>query len=162
MMPTYDDFSELLSVPFTFRRQPMPLPGELRIAWRISLILITLRHCRGRRASLPKLHLLNYGMKSPEAMALALAVLRGQRPATDFVVLIEPALGRALDLARGEGLVELVSGKTYRLTPQGGLAADAIIRDTSLFRSERGFLAVAAPIATEETVGNVLKTDDIA
>lgn len=160
MMPD-DDFAALLSAPFTFRRQPMPLPGELRIAWRLSLILITLKLCRGRRASLAKLHLLNYGMKSPETMALALAVLRKRKPATDLVVRIEPALGRALDLVRGEGLVELVSGKTYRLTPRGDQAAEAILKDVSLFRAERGFLAVAAPLATEEAVGDVLKTDDV-
>lgn len=139
----------------------MPLPGELRIAWRLSLILITLKRCRGRRASLAKLHLLNYGMKSPETMAMALAVLRKQKPATDLVVRIEPALGRALDLVRGEGLVELVSGKTYRLTLRGDQAAEAILKDVSLFRTERAFLAIAAPLATEEVVGDVLKTDDV-
>ena len=55
---------EITSRRFSFRRRPTPVPADLRIAWRVSLILLMLLASRSNRASLAKLHILNDAIRS--------------------------------------------------------------------------------------------------
>jgi hypothetical protein len=46
----------LLDGPFELLARPEPLPGDLRLAWGLALVLLILGRSRGKRASLQKLH----------------------------------------------------------------------------------------------------------
>jgi hypothetical protein len=95
---------------FSFRSRPGSVPGDLRISWRLAVVLLILKYSRSKRASLPKLHLLNDAIRSKSAMEKLAEIVTGNRSVQDWRIRVEPALGRALDFARGEGLVEFKSG----------------------------------------------------
>jgi hypothetical protein len=69
-------------------------------------------------------------------------VVSAQLPISAWRVRVDPALGRTLDLAIGEGLVERLtrtSGPAYRLTAAGNEAAAALAASDALV-AEREFL----------------------
>jgi Mn-dependent DtxR family transcriptional regulator len=53
---------------------------------------------------------------------------------------IEPGLNRAVNFARGEGLVEVEKGKNLRLTPSGLGAAKEIDEAKECLEAEKEFL----------------------
>jgi hypothetical protein len=46
----------LLDGPFELSARPEPIPGDLRLAWGIALVILILGRSRAKRASLQKLH----------------------------------------------------------------------------------------------------------
>jgi hypothetical protein len=142
---------------FTFTERPISVPGDLRIAWRLGLVILILNGCRGKKASLPKLHLLVDALKSPAMTMRLRSTLEGSSPLSQTRLRIEPALGRALDLAVGEGLLTVESGPAYRLTPKGRDAASHLIQDHAIFGSEKGFLDSSGMKVSEAFVTRVVR-----
>src|SRR5687767_3185407 len=100
------DFQELPSgVSFIFKRRPSPLPADLRPRWRVSLLLLILFHSRGQKASLQKLHVMNWALHSECTRGLLLRFAEGRIPKDSLIPRIEPSLTRAIDLAMAENLV---------------------------------------------------------
>ena len=62
---------------FSFTSRPVPVPGDLRINWRLAVILLMLDSSRAKRASLAKLHLLNDAVRSPQSLAKLNDILIG-------------------------------------------------------------------------------------
>ena len=60
---------------FSFRARPLPVPGDLRINWRLAVILLMLENSRAKRASLAKLHVLNEAVRSRTARATLESIL---------------------------------------------------------------------------------------
>lgn len=152
-------FEELLPErpTFKFRHRPGALPGDLRISWRLALLILILRHSRGGKASLAKLHLLNDALRSETALEKLAEILSESRTSLDWRIRVEPALGRALDIARGEGLVSVKNGPVYRLTEKGVVAADALEEKEHLLDMERAFLATYARQVSERFVNDLVR-----
>jgi len=130
---------------FSFASRPLPVPGDLRISWRLSLILLMLEASRARRASLAKLHVLNYASRS-------VPTLFWQMP-------VEPAFGRALDFTVGEGFAiwqRASSRSGLELTASGSKAAEAVASRDDLLIEEKAFLAGNAKKITETFVSRLL------
>jgi hypothetical protein len=81
---------------FSFQRRPTPVPGDLRIAWRVALILTMLSGSRSHRASLAKLHILNDAVRSDQHDRLK-AVLDGTHTSLPWNFRVEPAFARAIE-----------------------------------------------------------------
>lgn len=71
---------EDFAAPFVFDEQPTTLPADLRPTWRVALLTVTLRTCRGGRSSLQRLHVLNWALRSAEGIDELRRVLQGMLP----------------------------------------------------------------------------------
>jgi hypothetical protein len=143
---------------FSFVRRPVPVPGDLRIVWRLSLLLMILGTSRSKKASLVKLHVLNDAARSQATVARA-PHAPAAATAPRWRVRVEPALGRAIDFLVGEKLaawVEVSNRIGLQLTAGGLKAADALLKNDSAMKEERAFIQAVARDATESFVTTLL------
>src|ERR1700688_3288380 len=126
---------------FRFTRRPMAIAAELRPDWKIGAVLLILNlSSRGGKSSLRRLHILNWALRSAKNRAEFEQVREHQQPLFRFQFRFEPALGRAINLAVGEKLVEWVGGKRLQITAKGKRWITDILKDDSVMRDERQFL----------------------
>lgn len=141
-----------IDIPFTFRQRPTPLVGDLRPAWRMGLILLMLLHSRGKKATLQKLHVLNSACRSMGTRRAFLSYVQGEARKDEIIPRVEPSLNRALNLSRGEGLVEIERGKNIKLTPAGLKLAKQLDETSDCLEAEKAFLKAVESFATEGRV----------
>src|SRR4051794_27814272 len=121
------DILSTLETRWTFHRRPVPIPADLRPAWRIALILLALHKCcYGAKSSLQRLHVLNWAARTSRGRQTLLAAIDNQIPPEAVIIRFEPSLNRALDFARAQLLIYAPTGDRIQLTPQGREAAAAI------------------------------------
>ncbi len=142
---------------FRVTRRPDPLPVDLRMSWRVGIILLSLAASRANRASREKLLLLNYAMRNPDSQDSFVDVLSGRQSPFFLQVRVDPGLGRALDFAVGLGLVKWVGGKRVQLTETGLRFADALDGDEAIMAAEKRLLARTRKLATESRVREILR-----
>jgi len=140
---------------FRFTRRPMAIAAELRPDWKIGTLLLILHlSSRGGKSSLRRLHILNWALRSQKNRAEFEQVREHQQPLFGFQFRFEPALGRAINLAVGDKLVEWVGGDRLQITVKGKRWATDIMKDESVMYEEREFLnrigkSITEPLATE-------------
>lgn len=149
----------LLDGPFALTPRPEPIPGDLRRAWGIALVILILGKSRGKRASLQKLHFLGHSARTRQTRSEAQQVFFGERRTSDFVVRVEPWLNRALAFAKGSGLVELEGGKTAKLTVFGEKACEDLYKRQDMCEEEKAFLEVVSKKATEAAIEKIMRME---
>lgn len=143
---------------FSFRRRPVPVPGDLRIAWRVALILAMLGNSRACRASLAKLHIINDAICSGRQDRL-MTILSGAHATVPWNLRVEPAFARAVDFVVGEKLAiwtKATGRAALQLTKTGVDAAAAVMRVEDALVEERAAVAELAKRITEAGVGALL------
>jgi len=136
----------------------MPVPGDMRIAWRVSLILLMLSASRSNRASLAKLHILNDAIRSNQISRLREATETDAR-ILPWNLRVEPAFARAIDFVVGERLAEWTrSGgrASLQLTATGLAAASGVGTVTDALEQERTIIDNYAKKLTEVRVSALL------
>lgn len=100
---TSDNFFKkaLEGATFSFSHRPEPIAGDLRMSWGISIVLLALFNCRGKKSSFPKLQLLAHSVRSEKSREDMRALLQGRLRVTDISVRVEPWLNRAVNYAHG-------------------------------------------------------------
>lgn len=145
-----------LSTSFFFRRRPIAVPGDLRPAWRIGLLMLLLKKCcRQSRSSLTRLHVLDWAVRTPEHQPPLLALLSKSVTPDSLIVRFDPALNRAIDFAIGEGLVQRFAGSRIELTREGDALASDIIKNEELYPAEKSFVDKIRQQVTEGLVDQV-------
>src|ERR1700690_3340095 len=147
---------------FRFTRRPMAIAAELRPDWKIGALLLILHlSSHGGKSSLRRLHILNWALRSSKNRAEFEQVREHQQPLFSFQFRFEPALGRAINLAVGEKLIEWVGGDRLQITAKGKRWVTEILKDEDVMQEERDFLerigkSITEPVATEMiTVRNI-------
>ncbi|TAN72761.1 MAG: hypothetical protein EPN20_03545 [Magnetospirillum sp.] len=140
-----------------FRKRPRPVPGDLRIAWRLTVVILILGYCQKNKASLPKLHLLSNALKDSESMDRLSRILDGSLSVMAWKVSVEPALGRALDLARGEKLVVFESNASYRLSDKGEATLRMVMGDDLVLTEQKAFLLKYAKSITNTFINKLVR-----
>jgi hypothetical protein len=146
----------LRSQEFSFHRTSIPLPPELRPAWRVALLLSMVDHCWGKRATWRQLHVLNWALRSTHGRATLQRLRQGKPFPDDVVVRYEPSLNRAVDLAVGLRLMEWRDGRRLYLTDEGSAALQRL-EATSALQSEREYLAAQLGVLTQSEADRILK-----
>ncbi|MEP0701256.1 MAG: hypothetical protein ABJN36_17375 [Cyclobacteriaceae bacterium] len=144
---------------FSFKRKPSPVPGDLRIGWRVPVTLLMLNNSRGKKASLAKLNLMNDALRSEASREKLASILRGQVARIEWRMRVEPAFGRNLDLLTGGGLAEwsVANGKAaIYLTEKGKEVSKFIQDDSESFSDEKSFLTLFSTELTEGFVNQIL------
>ena len=143
---------------FSFQRRPTPVPGDLRIIWRVALILTMLGCSRSNRASLAKLHILNDAVRSDQHQGLKAAISGAQRE-VHWSFRVEPAFARAIDFVVGEKFATWTkaTGRTaLQLTKEGVAVAKAVMMLDDTLVSERAIVSELAKLITEGAVADLL------
>ena len=149
---------ELANRPFSFRLRPSPVPGDLRIAWRVALVLIMLGRSRSNRASLAKLHILNDAVRSNQQDYL-ITRLTSARFDLPWDFRVEPAFGRAIDFVVGEKLAtwtKATGRAALQLTKAGLHAMEAVMGLDDALVAERAIILELSKMITEATVASLL------
>jgi len=148
---------DLTGAPFRFAARPIAIPPDLRPLWRLTILVLFLqRCCRQGKSSLKKLHVLNWAIRHPASRQTLLDVLEGRARPDRAIVRFDPAFNRALDLAKGEKLVEQVSGDRFQLTAKGQLVAEEAMKDEECMTSEKWFMSQIASQVTEAKINKLL------
>ena len=148
---------DLFTKEFIFRERPAPVPGDARLAWRLSTCLLILYYSRSRRASLRKIHFLGHAMRTDEGRSTAEMDLAQDSSRKIYKLRVEPAIGRALDFGRGSGLVDFVGRSSYQLTSEGAAVVEKVLSDEHLLTTERSFLLKVKDRATEGRIKDILE-----
>ncbi len=155
----YDVLIPELNVPFMFRSRAIAIPPDLRPSWRAGLVLLILRNCcRDGRSSFARLHVLNWASRTRENQVALLGLLNHESKPENVVVRIEPALNRAVDLASGARLVDIVGGDRVELTDKGTIAATRIEASQNIFEIERKYLTQLGRSVTESVVDRLFSS----
>jgi hypothetical protein len=154
------ELSALLEVPFSFKRRPPAIPGDLRPIWRISALVLILEKCRGQRASLRQLHVMNWAIRTGQNRRTFLKAVEGHHDLEHPIVRFEPSLNRAIDFAIGEGLAER-SGDRILLSDKGKQFATALNRAEDLLVSEKAFLRQIEGKITQQVIDRVLQWNEV-
>lgn len=128
---------------FTFEKRPEPIPPVLRPQWRIALILIILNYCNGKKASFSMLYALNWGIQKLNQVKFKNFINNIDESFFALQINNDPFLIKALDLALGEGLIEITntsSGDRIILSQRGLNTVTEILKKNECFLEERRFL----------------------
>jgi citrate lyase gamma subunit len=151
----------LLDGPFELSARPEPLPGDLRLAWGIALVILILGRSRAKRASLQKLHFMAHSARTRATREQAKRLFAGGLSTADMVVRVEPWLNRAIAFAIAEHLVSLEHGGHARLTETGIQTFERISEAESIMVEEKVFLDVIARQATEGTIDKIMRMEQL-
>jgi hypothetical protein len=155
VMATDERIDTLLDQPFTFRERPSSVPSDLRPVWRVPVVILLVQACRGSRATPEQLHVLNWAVRSTDSAATLSAYLAGELGPSDAVVRFEPALDRAVALARGYRFLRW-NTRYWVLTADGRAVARLVESHESLLQRERTLLATLPRPLTQAAVEALL------
>lgn len=144
---------------FSFRRRSLPVPGDLRIEWRVSLIVLMLGYSRARQASLAKLHILNDAVRFERSAHLLDMVVAAKPGMLPWTFRIEPAFARAVDFVVGDKLASWTtsSGRSaLQLTTAGVALFEKLKAEADILSVERAMLSKYGKSMNEGAVSLVI------
>jgi|SRR5690625_547469 len=140
----------------TFTDRPISLYPSYRPMYKISLILMILHYNGyGGKASLLKLHLFSWALKSKKNLnAFKAFVTQDSKDNIKFFG-IELTLNRALNLAYAQELIDVEKGK-YFLLKKGDEFVKYLIEDKELFVYEKQVLSFIGKKITEKKITELI------
>lgn len=151
-------FRAALTGDFSVTLRPEPIPGDLRLGWGQSLLLLVLASSRGQRCSLQKIHFLAHLSRTAKSRQQMREVLARRRGPVDLTVRIEPWVNRAATYAAANGLVMVRGGKALVLSEHGKAAVKAI-REAGVLEDEAAFLDDVGRFTTEQVVERIMQME---
>ena len=145
-----DELLSLLDVTISFQGRPSPLAPELRTTWRLTQFLYLLRFCcRQGRSSLRRLHVINWGARTPRNRETLVHALAGRVQPHVLLIRVEPSLNRVIEFAVGEGLVTVPDGTRVQLTARGLETVSQVHAVEGVLEAERAFVRAVGQRVTE-------------
>lgn len=155
---------KVLDLPFLFERRPDPLPCDLRLEWRLHVLVLVLDQCFGGRATHQQLHVLDWAVRTEETRGAFLQFMKGERSPNQIIVRYDPSLNRAVDFAFAEGLAARTEeastsekqprSENYRvlLTTKGRNLVKDIHEMADCFTIEKAFFAEIGRKVTQKHI----------
>lgn len=170
---------DLFDVPFTLRPRPLAVAADLRIARRLAILVMILDHCRGGRANIEQLHVLNWAIRSERTRTDFVDFLEGRRSPDRAIVSYDPSLSRVIAFGLAEKFVErnersnqqLLTGITtpqpptsstagvdyrIRLAARGKAFAVELAKEKEALIAEREFLKRLGKKLTQQQIHDLL------
>lgn len=140
----------------SFTERARPLYPSYRPMYKVSQIIMVLYYNGfGGKASLLKLHLFSWALKSPENLALLKDFATSNNQSKMHFFGIESTLNRALNLAYAEKLIDFDNG-SYSLLEKGRNFAISINEDETLFVNEKQTLKLIGKKIPEKTISSLI------
>ncbi|MFB4298181.1 hypothetical protein [Actinomadura sp. NTSP31] len=140
----------------TFVRRPDPVPGDLRLGWRFSALVLILSRCRGNSATLQQTHFIGWALRSREARDVVRHVLRGDKQPEDLLVRYDPVFTRTIAIAEKESLIVRNTRQVLVLTLPGLLLANKIWAREDIMVAEKEFLELFPRRMTQKYVRELI------
>ena len=154
-MSSAEALNQVFDQPFVFHDRPVPVGADSRAVWRLPILLLLVRACRGAKATPEQLHVLNWAIRSADNAEALDAFLSGRLRPEDAVVRFEPALERAVALARGFGLLSW-GDRYWSLTSRGEDLLERIDNDDDALQVEKMTLQGLGSPLTQAAVRRLL------
>jgi hypothetical protein len=139
-----------------FNPKPDPIPGDLRLSWRLSALLLVLNRCRGKTASLEQIHFLTSAMRSPAVADVVRRWFSGQKAPDDPIIRYDPAMSRTISLSVAADLTQW-KGQSIALTTVGSILIQEIENNDAIMVKERQFLSFLPRSITQKSVRELLE-----
>ncbi len=140
---------------FTLRSSPVL--AEHRTVYKIAQVLLILHYCcRSSHASLPKLQLFNWGLKSDTRKLILLNAAQNNNldiPTWGF----DPLLTIAVNFAIADNLISTTS-TGYQITEKGSIYANAILEDIEIMQKDKTMLKSIGKGITESMIETITKS----
>jgi hypothetical protein len=124
-----------------FTNSPVLISVRHRFQWRTAVLCLILSKCHSQRARLDHLHLLNWSLETDGTRELLKVWLSGARPMDRATVRIDPDLNVTITLARGLGLVDVLSSRKVALTETGKAFVRELNDREDILTVEKEYLA---------------------
>jgi hypothetical protein len=157
-MVEINTFRSVLTGNFSVTERPEPVPGDLRVGWGQSLLILVLASSRGQRCTIQKVHFLAHLSRTAVLRDKTRDVLARRRDPIDLAVRIEPWVNRAAAFAKAKSLIEVRGGKALALSDEGKAVAKEI-RKEGLLAEEIAFLDEVGRLVTEQVVDQIMKME---
>jgi hypothetical protein len=135
-----------------------PIPGDLRIAWRLAVLVLVVDKCHSRRASWNQIHVLSWALLTHMGVDELDRRLSGHTALNDRPIGVDPGVNAAIDLAFGYRLLSR-SGTTLSLTDIGRQLLDDI-KSWDVLEAERELLASISGQITRGAADNAISSRD--
>lgn len=140
-----------------FADRAEPVPGDLRLAWRLVVLCLILDRSHGGKASMQAAHVLWWAIRSPRTRRLFLRWQEHDQDPDELLVRFDPSLTATMDLAIGAGLVATDTNVNLVLLPAGKqLAADAWAAE-GVLEVEKAFLNALPRRITQKSIRELLE-----
>jgi hypothetical protein len=168
-MPDSSSTEQSIDLPFTFTRRASPLPADLRPAYRLAILVLIIEHCRGGKASVEQLHVLDWSIRTAESRHLFIDFINGKKTPSDIIIRYDPSLSRAIDFALAEALITqreaAVAGKKapstsvfrFSLTTKGKAVLKELMGMDDCLEEEKIFLEDIGTRITQEQIRGLFK-----
>lgn len=128
----------------------------MRAIWRLPLILMVIRSCRGEKATHEQLHVLSWALRTSDGPETLSRFLAGQLRPEEAVVRFEPALDRGVAWAEAFELLGR-QGRYWSITGKGEVLLAAIDGEPEVLSSERSVLSGLKGKLTQSAVERMLR-----
>lgn len=156
MSQTLQGFFAGISNSVVFTRRPDPIPGDLRISWRLASLALTLRRCRANTANIEQIHVLTWGLRSTHGRKVISEWFVNGRKPHDLVIRHDPSTSRTINLAIAAGLAKRNPNTTVSLTPTGERWANKLWSQETVLIPEKNFLSTLPTRITQKSVSDLL------
>ena len=138
-----------------FSPKNRPIYPELRIMYRIVQILLILDiSSRGKKSSLIRLHLFNWGLNCQENRTALLKFARDMKQGINFWS-VDPMLNRAVEFAVADKLIKR-ENNNYSITDEGK-AYITLVKNNEVFDNDISLLKMIGKNITESLVSKQLE-----
>jgi hypothetical protein len=151
-----DAFSDTFATP-KFRRRPTAIPGDLRIGWRVSAMVLVLDRCRAKTANLEQIHLLTWALRSAKTRELIARWFHGSQRPDDLIVRFDPSMTRTIALCVAGEVVRRNANQTITLIRPGIELASEIMNHAELLAPEKAFLSTLPNSITQRSIQALLE-----
>jgi hypothetical protein len=143
-----------LSAGVVFSRRRDPIPGDLRLSWRLSMLCILLHKFWGSKTSLPCLHTMWWATRTSDTRELFLRWHEGRKRPDEILVRYDPSLTLTVDLAVGQELAAVSDAGAILLTPAGKRLAEKVWLEDEVLLAEKSFL-LTLPTLSQRSLGEL-------
>lgn len=140
-----------------FTRRPDPIPGDLRISWRVATAVLILRRCRGNTANLEQIHVLTWALRSYRGRKVIHEWFLAKRKPNDLIIRHDPSTARTINLAVAGGLAVRNSNSTISLTGRGERLAHVLWGRPDMLAAEKDFLSTLPARITQRSIRDLLE-----
>jgi hypothetical protein len=140
-----------------FTRRSVDIPGDSRVAWRLSILCLLLQRGRSKTLALEHLHVLWWAVRSTESRSVFLRWFEGEKRPDEFLVRFDPSLTTTVDLAIGQRLAVTHPNGSVQLTAIGVDLASAVAGDPDVLAVEKTFLSRLPVRITQREIQQLLE-----
>jgi hypothetical protein len=143
-----------------FTRRPDPIPGDLRIGWRLASAVLILNRCRGNTANLEQIHVLTWALRSRHGRQVISDWFLRERKPNDLIIRHDPSTARTINLAVAGGLATRNNNSTISLTEKGDRLAHLLWGRSDVLVPEKNFLSTLPARITQRSIRDLLEWGD--